>query len=66
MFEKEEIARVADLGLAIVAPEQIELGTADSDSAAFATELRQLLSAQRHQRQTVFLLRLSVLVSVPL
>jgi uncharacterized protein (DUF362 family) len=45
IFEQEQIARAAELGLGAVALEQIEFITADSDSTAFAAELRPLLSA---------------------
>ncbi len=45
IFDQEQIARAAELGLGAAGPEQIEFVTADSESTAFAGELRQILTA---------------------
>jgi uncharacterized protein (DUF362 family) len=43
VFEQEQIARAAELGLGASGPEQIDFVTADAESAALAEEVRQLL-----------------------
>jgi len=43
VFEQEQIARAAELGLGIKAPDQIQLVTDDSESEAFAGKLRNIL-----------------------
>ena len=45
IFEQEQIARAAELGLGASGPEMIDFVTADPESAAFAEELGQLLLA---------------------
>ncbi len=45
IFEQEQIARAVALGLGIDAAERIELLTADPDSAAYADDIRQTLTA---------------------
>lgn len=45
IFEQEQIARAAELGLGASGPEKIDFVTADLESAAFAEELGQLLLA---------------------
>ncbi len=44
IFEQEQIARAVELGLGITGPNQIELVTSDSDSAAYAQKIRAILS----------------------
>ena len=44
IFEQEQITRAAEQGLGAAEPEQIEFVTTDSNSASFATELRQPLT----------------------
>ena len=44
VFQQEQIARAAELKLGVSRPEDIEIMTADPDSAAFAARLRPLLS----------------------
>jgi uncharacterized protein (DUF362 family) len=46
IFEQEQIARAAELGLGISRPDQIELLTDDPDSTAYAAEIRALLLDQ--------------------
>ena len=43
IFEQEQIARAAELGLGIKSPDQIELVTDDSESEAFAARIRDIL-----------------------
>ena len=43
VFEQEQIARAAELGLGMDAPDKIELVTDDDKSAAYAAEIRQVL-----------------------
>jgi uncharacterized protein (DUF362 family) len=45
VFDQEQLARAAELGLGVTGPEQIELVTPDAASAAYADEIRQILSA---------------------
>jgi uncharacterized protein (DUF362 family) len=45
IFEQEQIARAVELGLGVASPEQIELVTADTESAAYASEIRPVLLA---------------------
>jgi uncharacterized protein (DUF362 family) len=44
IFEQEQIARAAELGLGVCAPEQIQLVTPDAESEAYAVEIRNLLA----------------------
>lgn len=44
VFEQEQIARAAELGLGIDAPERIQIVTGDDASASFATLIRRFLS----------------------
>lgn len=44
VFQQEQIARAVELKLGVSRPEDIEIVTADPDSAAFAARLRPLLS----------------------
>lgn len=43
IFEQEQIARAAQLGLGVTAPGQIELVTGDKDSADYAKKIRAIL-----------------------
>jgi len=43
IFEQDQIARAADLGVGIKSPEQIQLVTDDPDSEAFANQVRDIL-----------------------
>jgi len=43
IFEQEQIARAAELGLGVKSPDQIQLVTDDSESEAFAGTLRDIL-----------------------
>lgn len=45
VFDQEQIARAAELGLGATGPEQIEFITADAQSAEFASSVREFLSA---------------------
>ncbi len=45
VFEQDQIARAAELGLGVTSPEQIELVTDDPESRAFADRIRELLLA---------------------
>jgi len=45
VFEQEQIARAAELGLGAIGPERIEFITNDASSAAFAEQLTEILSA---------------------
>jgi uncharacterized protein (DUF362 family) len=45
VFEQEQIARAVELGLGVQSPDQIELVTGDTESAAYAEEIRQILVA---------------------
>jgi len=47
IFEQEQIARAAELGLGIDSPEEINLVTGDGDSEAFAKQVSDLLMKQR-------------------
>jgi uncharacterized protein (DUF362 family) len=44
IFEQEQIARAADLGLGISSPKQIQLVTGDAKSEAFAVRIRDILA----------------------
>lgn len=46
IFEQEQIARAAELGLGVSRPDRIELLTDDPDSTAYAAEIRALLLDQ--------------------
>lgn len=43
IFEQEQIARAVELGLGVGSPDQIELVTADPDSAAYARQIQEIL-----------------------
>jgi len=43
IFEQQQIARAVELGLGVDSPAQIELVTDDSDSAAYAAQIRAIL-----------------------
>ena len=43
IFDQEQIARAVTLGLGVGSPQEIELVTDDPDSAAYASEIRQVL-----------------------
>jgi uncharacterized protein (DUF362 family) len=43
VFEQAQIARAVDLGLGVDNPEKIEIITADTDSAAYAEEIKAVL-----------------------
>ncbi|MBC8492878.1 MAG: DUF362 domain-containing protein [Chloroflexi bacterium] len=45
IFEQEQIARAVELGLGVKSPAQIQLITDDSESEAFAAEVREILLA---------------------
>jgi len=45
IFEQEQIARAAELGLGVASPAQIKLVTGDSRSEAYAAEVRNILQA---------------------
>ena len=45
IFEQEQIARAVELGLGVGTPEEIELVTANPESAAYAEEIREMLLA---------------------
>jgi uncharacterized protein (DUF362 family) len=45
VFDQEQLARAAELGLGVTGPEQIELVTPDAASTAYADEIRQILHA---------------------
>jgi uncharacterized protein (DUF362 family) len=47
IFEQEQIARAAELGVGIKSPEQIQLVTGDPESAAFANQVRDILLKDR-------------------
>ncbi len=44
IFAQEQMARAVELGLGIKAPDQIEIVTADAESADYAAKLREILS----------------------
>jgi len=44
IFEQDQIARAVELGLGVSSPEEIELLTPDPESAAYAEEIRKVLS----------------------
>jgi uncharacterized protein (DUF362 family) len=44
IFQQEQIARAAELGLGVTGPEQIELVTGDPESAAYAVEIEGILA----------------------
>lgn len=46
IFEQDQIARAAELGLGITAPDQIELVTGDAESRAFADKIKARLAAE--------------------
>jgi uncharacterized protein (DUF362 family) len=43
VFEQEQIARAVELGLGVGSPDQIELITADADSAVYARQIEEIL-----------------------
>ena len=45
VFEQEQIARAAELGLGVDSAERIQIITADADSQAYAEQIRQVLMA---------------------
>jgi hypothetical protein len=45
VFDQEQIARAVELGLGVESADQIELLTDDPESAAYASEIRQVLLA---------------------
>ena len=45
IFEQEQIATAAALGVGVTSPDQIEFVTGDDDSAAYANKIRQILLA---------------------
>jgi uncharacterized protein (DUF362 family) len=45
IFEQEQIARAAELGLGVTAADQIELVTDGPESAAYADQIRRVLLA---------------------
>jgi uncharacterized protein (DUF362 family) len=45
VFEQDQIARAAELGLGVQSADQIELVTDDSESAEFAGKVRDILLA---------------------
>ncbi len=47
IFEQDQIARAAELGVGIKSPEQIQLATDDPDSEAFAKQVRDILLKDR-------------------
>jgi len=47
IFEQDQIARAAELGVGIKSPEQIQLVTDDPDSEAFAKQVRDILLKNR-------------------
>ncbi len=47
IFQQEQIARAVELGLGVDGPEEIELITADPESAAYAGEIQQILKRER-------------------
>jgi uncharacterized protein (DUF362 family) len=44
VFEQEQIARAAELGLGVTSPDQIELVTDDAESKALAEKIREILN----------------------
>jgi uncharacterized protein (DUF362 family) len=44
IFQQEQIARAVELGLGVSGPQEIELVTGDAESAAYAAQIRQILS----------------------
>ncbi len=44
IFQQEQIARAVELGLGVDGPEKIELITDDPDSAAYATQIQEILT----------------------
>jgi uncharacterized protein (DUF362 family) len=44
IFQQEQIARAVELGLGVDGPEKIELVTDDPDSAAYAAQIREILT----------------------
>jgi uncharacterized protein (DUF362 family) len=44
IFQQEQIARAVELGLGVEGPEKIELITDDPDSAAYAAQIREILT----------------------
>jgi uncharacterized protein (DUF362 family) len=44
IFQQEQIARAVELGLGVDGPEKIELTTDDPDSAAYAAQIREILT----------------------
>ena len=45
IFEQEQVARAVELGLGVTSPGQIKIVTGDSESAAYAAKLNQVLAA---------------------
>jgi uncharacterized protein (DUF362 family) len=46
IFEQEQIARAAELGLGVSSPKQIRLITGDAESEAFAAQIRDILARE--------------------
>lgn len=46
VFEQDQIARAAELGLGVTSAEQIEIVTGDAESAAFAAKIKEILLAK--------------------
>jgi len=44
IFQQEQIARAVELGLGVDDPQKIELITDDPDSAAYATQIQEILT----------------------
>jgi uncharacterized protein (DUF362 family) len=44
IFEQEQVARAVEMGLGVKSPGQIKIVTGDSDSAAYATKLTEILA----------------------
>ncbi|UCC88440.1 MAG: DUF362 domain-containing protein [Anaerolineales bacterium] len=44
IFEQEQIARAAELGLGVDGPDQIQIVTDDADSEAYAAQIREILA----------------------
>jgi uncharacterized protein (DUF362 family) len=44
VFEQEQIARAAELGLGVTGPDQIQLVTSDLDSQAYAAQIEEILN----------------------
>jgi len=46
IFEQQQIARAVELGLGVDSPQEIELVTEDSDSAAYAEQIKEILVSE--------------------